>query len=245
MIEELTKLLLVGLKIILIGGGGYCLRLFIEKKVSNIYQKEILEHQNKLEQHTELLKHELYKTAKTAELLIKSQHEIYPLIYEKLVIALGTTQAMQQTGFALGSFQGFSDEEVVKFANDLKIPSQFKNEILAHVPQNLDKAFEKYSEYLPLDLANSALAVIRDGMNEWIKKELYFNTNTNKLIRQIFDNLNRYANAKKLRLNQHYSALPMEDFEKIQEAEALMDKLKEQMLSEMRGDTQGELNAKT
>lgn len=217
-----------------IGLGYFLLRKFLGNKVEGLYQKDILKFENDLTQHNELLKHELYKTAKNAELFIKMQHELYPQIYELLKIAHGTAYEMEQKGNQLASFDGFSEEEIKVAADKMHIPEDLKKEIKDELP-NLNDAFKKYQEHLPMHLANKASEAARGAMNFWVTKELYFSRAANDLIRQIIVKTRGYVNKNKLRLNPHYSSLPREESDCLDEAQKLLDQLKERLFQEMKG----------
>lgn len=221
--------------VLLLGLGYYLLKFFLEKKIDKLHQKDILKYQNDLDQHNELLKHDLYKAAYNSELFSKSAHEIYPQIYEKLVVAIGETWPMEQTGFATANFDNFTEKELHEMISSMIIPDEFKSEILEKVPNQLEEAFNTYKKHLPLDLANRAIKSIQDAMNEWMKKELYFSKEANTLIRQILTSLKGYAKKNKLRLNPSYASLPKEESSKIQEAEENLEKLKELLFKEMQG----------
>jgi uncharacterized membrane-anchored protein YhcB (DUF1043 family) len=218
----------------LLGLGYFLLRKFLGNKVEGLFQKDILQFQNNLTQHNELLKHKLYQTATNAELFIKSQHELYPKLYELLTVAHGAACDMQQIGLGLGSFKGFNEKEIREIADGMHVPEDLKEEIKNELP-DAKKTFEKYKDYLPMHFANVAGEAITPAMNLWVTKKLYFTEEADTLIKQIIVKIRGYVNKSKLRLNPQYSSLSVVEADCLDEAQELLEELKKRLFQEMKG----------
>lgn len=219
--------------------GYFLLKKFLGNKIEGLHQKNVLKFQNDLDQHNELLKYELYKTAKNAELFIKNQHELYPKIYALLVEAHGAAYEMEQAGYATASFLGFSEEEIINIIDEMHVPADLKKEIKEELP-NCDNTFKKYNDHLPHHLANRAGKAVNSALNFWVTRELYFSKAANVLIKQVVVEIQKYVRKNKLRLNPQYSSLPREEVNCLDGAQKLLEELKEILFQEMKGSRTGD-----